>query len=66
VKRILDGDPLIPFNVTYPPKMIADGVDYAIKGLRGELAADLKTVIIPAEIITRENARDFYYPDSIF
>ncbi|MDQ0291836.1 ABC transporter substrate-binding protein [Oligosphaera ethanolica] len=66
VKRILDGDPLIPFNVTYPPKMIADGVDYAIKGLRGELADDEKTIIIPAEIITRDNARDFYYPDSIF
>jgi len=46
--------------------MIADGVDYAIKGLRGELANDEKTIIIPAEIITRDNARDFYYPDSIF
>jgi ribose transport system substrate-binding protein len=66
VKRILDGDPLIPFNVTYPPKMIAEGVDYAIKGLRGELSEELKTVIIPAEIITHENASDFYYPDSIF
>ena len=27
VKKVLDRDPLVPFNVTYPPRMIAYGVE---------------------------------------
>ncbi len=66
VKMILDRNPAIPFNVTYPPAMIATAVDFAVKGLRNEIPDEQKTHIMPAEVITPENARDFYFPDSVF
>ncbi|HOG49289.1 MAG TPA: ABC transporter substrate-binding protein [Lentisphaeria bacterium] len=66
VKMILDRDPAIPFNVTYPPAMISTAVDFAVKGLRHEITEGQKTHIMPAEIITPENAKDFYFPDSIY
>ena len=34
-------------------------------GLRGEIPR-MKTHIMPAEVITPENAKDFYFPDSIY
>lgn len=66
VKMILERDPAIPFNVTYPPAMISTAVDFAVKGLRGEIPEGQKTHIMPAEVITPENAKDFYFPDSIY
>ena len=66
VKRVMDKDPLIPFDVTYPPRMILNGVENAIKGLKGEIPEGQKTVVVPAETITPENAKDFYYPESVY
>lgn len=66
VKMILDRNPAIPFNVTYPPAMIATAVDFAVKGLRQEIPDEQKTHIVPAEIITPENAQEFYFPDSVY
>ena len=36
VKRVLDKDPLVPFNVTYPPRMIAYGVEHAVAAVKGK------------------------------
>ncbi len=65
IKMIIDGDPLVRGTITYPPKMIYDGVVMAAEHM---LAGKdyKKTEIIPAELVTKENAKDFYYPDSIF
>lgn len=59
VKRVLDGDQLVRLTVTYPPKMIYDAALMAV-----EKKAPQKKVVIPAEIVVKENAADFYYPDS--
>ncbi|MBO4618732.1 MAG: substrate-binding domain-containing protein [Victivallales bacterium] len=65
-KKVLDRDPLIPVNVTYPPKMIYAGVEEAIAALNGA-AGDLpKKVVVPADVITPENAAEFYFPESIY
>ena len=65
-KKVLDRDPLIPVNVTYPPKMIYAGVEEAISALNGT-AGDLpKKVVVPADVITPENASEFYFPESIY
>ena len=66
VKKVLDRDPLVPFNVTYPPRMIAYGVEYAVAHLKGNPKTGEKRVTIPADVITPKNAKFFYYPNSIY
>lgn len=66
IKKIVDKDPLIPVNVTYPPRMIAYGMEYTINKILGKQEIKEKKIIIPAEVITRENASKFYFPDSIY
>ena len=66
VKKILDQDPLIPFNVTYPPNMIAEGVEEAVRGVQSGDTSKGRTRIIPAEIITPANAAEYYFPDSTY
>ncbi len=68
VKRILDGDPLVKATVSYSPAMIETGMDQALAGLRnGKVPPEgKKEIIIPSEIITRENAEKFYFPDSVY
>ena len=65
-KMVLDRNPLVPFNVTYPPRMIVTGLEEAQKGLK--LQKDdwqtALTVIVPTDIITPDNAEKFYFPDS--
>lgn len=67
VKRIMDGDKMYPATVTYSPKMIGDAVSRAFEMLKkGEKPTSQKLEIIPVEIITPENAKGFYFPDSIY
>lgn len=64
VKRVLDKDPLVPVNVTYPPRMIAYGIEFAVAAAKGKPAAKSKREVIPAEVITPANAKYFYQPNS--
>lgn len=67
VKRVLDKDPLVPFDVTYPPRMVAKGMELAFQVLKGEIRPEAhSTFVVPAEVITPENAKDFYFPESVF
>ncbi len=65
IKMIIDGDPLVRATVTYPPKMIYEGVVMAAEHMLNKVDYQ-KVMIIPAELVTKENAQDFYYPDSPF
>ncbi len=63
IKKIMDGDKLIQANVSYSPKFIYDAIKLtATARLKGQ-AMPART-IIPSVLITRENARQFYFPDS--
>ena len=66
VKTLMDGsNPLIQANVSYSPKFIYDAIKMTAEArLKGE-KLPAKT-IIPSVLITRENAKDFYFPDSPF
>ncbi len=64
VKRVLDKDPLVPVNVTYPPRMIAYGIEFAVAAVKGKPTAKSKREVIPAEVITPANAKYFYQPNS--
>ena len=66
VKKIMDGDPVVRATDSYPPMMAHRGIHEALKGLRnGKKPIDgIAEIVIPSEIITKENAGNFYFPDS--
>lgn len=66
VKTLQDGsDPRISADVSYSPKFIYDAIKMTAEArLKGE-KLPAKT-IIPSVLITKENAKDFYFPDSPF
>jgi ribose transport system substrate-binding protein len=66
VKTLMDGsDPLIQANVSYSPKFIYDAVKLTAEARlkNDKLPA---TTIIPSVLITKQNAKDFYFPNSPF
>jgi len=69
IKRVMDGDPMYPADVTYPPAMIAQGMHWAVSNLRDGMTARLDTFMpkhikIVVELVTQDNAEKFYFPDS--
>jgi ribose transport system substrate-binding protein len=66
VKTLIDGkDPRIQANVSYSPKFIYDAIKLTAQArLKGEKLP--ATTIIPSVLITKENANQFYFPDSPF
>lgn len=70
VKRVMDNDPLYPADITYPPSMIAVGIQLAAgilqTGREKALQFMPKHLMIDVELITPENAKDYYFPDSIY
>lgn len=66
VKMLMDGEnPLIQADVSYSPKFIYDAIKMTAEArLKGEDLPD--RYIIPSVLITKENAEDFYFPDSPF
>ncbi len=75
VKEIMDdSNPLVKADCTYPPSVIATATSYAVLGVQGKKLHDYiyqirampRRIIVPAEIITKENAGDFYNPETPF
>jgi ribose transport system substrate-binding protein len=66
VKTLMDGNnPLIQANVSYSPKFIYDAVKLTAEArLKGDKLP--ATTIIPSVLITKENAKQFYFPNSPF
>ena len=66
IKALIDGsNPMIQANVTYSPRMIYDAIKRTAEArLKGEKLPE-KT-LISSVLITKENAKEFYYPDSPF
>lgn len=65
VKRIMDGDKQLPVNVTYPPALISSAIEMTALGQVSN-APMTGRFIIGSQLITPENAQQFYYPDSPF
>lgn len=91
IKRVMDNDPLFPADITYPPGMIAAGIDIAVAHLRdGDIASAAgrihehlgvtreqletvkaqdqpqKSLSLNVHLVTPENARTYYFPDSAY
>lgn len=52
--------------MTYPPRMIAVGIDHAVAGARKQPLTKEKRVVIPSEIVDKSNAAKYYFPDSAY
>ncbi len=71
VKRVMDGDPLYPADITYPPSMVGFAMHETVSNLR-DGSADTISQFMPrhlkivVELITPDNAEDYYFPDSPF
>jgi ribose transport system substrate-binding protein len=65
IKGIMDGNELVPVDVLYPPSMIATAMDVTVASFKsnGPVAG---RYILGATLITPENAKAFYFPDSPF
>ncbi len=72
IKKVMDNDPLVRADVTYPPSMIATGISMAVMAMRGEHLNGFyqnqipSKIILAAELIVPENAEQYYFPESIF
>lgn len=66
VKRVMDGDPLYPALVTYPPSMTAQAVEECVRVLRAGKKVDQPEILIKLDVVTKDNAKDFYFPDSVY
>lgn len=71
VKMVMDRDPMVPANITYPPSMIAAGIHMAASVMRdGKREKVLefmpRHLMIDVELITPENARQYYFADSVY
>jgi ribose transport system substrate-binding protein len=71
VKKVMDNDPMTPADITYPPSMIGAGIHLAASSLRDgkrtELAPMLpKHLVLDVDVVTPDNAKDYYFPDSVY
>ena len=66
IKTLIDdSNPLIQANVSYSPKFIYDAIRMTAEArIKGEKLPDKN--IVPSVLITKDNAKDFYFPDSPF
>ena len=65
IKKVMDGDKMVTADVTYSPAMIADAMKLtAAARVKGEKLP--ASTIIPSVLVTKDNAKQYYFPDSPF
>lgn len=65
VKKVMNGDKLIPVDVLYPPAMVATAMELTAANFYNQ-APVRGSYILDATLVTKANAKDFYFPDSPF
>ena len=71
LQMIIDGNELVRANVTYPPNVIATGISLAVLGVNEQRFEGFyqyklpKRIILNAELITRENADQYFVPEEM-
>ena len=65
IKRVGEGDPMLPVDVTYPPAQISTAIELTALGLVSDTPVSGR-FIIGSQLVTPDNADDFYFPDSPF
>ena len=65
VKRVMDGDTLTPVDVLYPPAMIGTAMELTAAGLYDQVPIR-GSYVLGAPLVTKDNAKQYYFPDSPF
>ncbi|WP_277810040.1 ABC transporter substrate-binding protein [Chromohalobacter canadensis] len=65
IKRVMEGDDLVPVDVLYPPAMIATAMDLTVQHFMSN-GPVLGEYILASPLITQDNAEQYYHPDSPF
>lgn len=65
VKKVMDGDPVTPVETPYPPSMIKTAIYMTVANLTGQVPVR-GAVKLDAPLITKQNAKEYYFPDSPF
>lgn len=71
IGMIKDGHPTVKATVTYPPSMVASAIALANTGVREQKLGDMyhgvpSRVVLAADLVTAENAADFYVEDAAY
>ncbi|MFM9874191.1 MAG: ABC transporter substrate-binding protein [Fimbriimonadaceae bacterium] len=68
IKKVMDGDAMFPATVTYSPKMIALGIERCVADLKAGKKSTGTQVddVLPVELVKPDNARDHYFPESVY
>lgn len=65
IKKVMDGDKMVPVNVLYPPSMVGTAMELTAAALYDAVPVH-GTYTLDATLITPENAENYYFPDSPF
>ncbi|CAN7411737.1 substrate-binding domain-containing protein [Rhizobium rhizogenes] len=65
IKKVMDGDKLIPVDVLYPPAMVGTAMELTAANFYNQIPVR-GSYILDATLVTKDNAKDFYFPDSPF
>ncbi|TPW27953.1 ABC transporter substrate-binding protein [Pararhizobium mangrovi] len=65
IKRVADGDKMVPVDVLYPPSMVATAMDLTAAHLYDQAPVRGK-FILDATLVTKDNAMEYYFKDSPF
>ena len=63
IKRVADGDPMVPVDVLYPPAMVATAMELTVGNFYDQVPVRGRYVL-DATLVTKANAKQFYFPDS--
>ncbi|MCZ8180763.1 MAG: substrate-binding domain-containing protein [Rhizobium sp.] len=65
IKKVMDGDKMVPVNVLYPPSMVGTAMELTAAAIYDAVPVH-GTYTLDATLITPENAKNYYFPDSPF
>lgn len=65
IKRVQDGDAMVPVDVLYPPSMVATAMDLTVAHFYDQVPVR-GSFILDATLVTKDNAEEYYFADSPF
>lgn len=65
IKKVMDGDKMIPVDVLYPPAMVGTALEMTVANFYGQVPVR-GVYTIDATLVTKDNAEEYYFPDSPF
>lgn len=65
IKKVQDGDKMIPVDVLYPPAMVGTAMEMTAAALYDQVPVR-GTYTLDATLVTKDNAAQYYFPDSPF